>query len=239
MVQQEKNFENVFSALNAPNTQCENRSEQVKAMLEVSFGRWLSSGLMFLLEHVDEQVRTAFVSTYLASEQLAAQARVTVVVRSTPATLKRTGNIGRYVIYLRWPDGDEQLVHFTHQVSTIYYLLFLIQRKQHEGFLFPLSLQRNAKAFQTLYLAVYDNILPATVVSRYQGLLYRECDKGVRAGRANEVVNDVRRHLKTLFAPHDESFFPYAMTAHEHLTLPPSNIVFEGDATQLLQHDVL
>jgi hypothetical protein len=53
------------------------------------------------------------------------------------------------------------------------------------------------------------------------------------------VIYDIRQHLRMLFAPYDESFIPYAMTAHEHLALPPSKIVFEGEAKLLLKHHVL
>ena len=239
MVQKEnKEIAKVFTALSAKNTQCENK-EQMRSMLELTFGRWLADGLLLLLDNVDEQVRTSFIIDYLTSGRLVLQTHTTVVVRQTPATMKRTGNVGRYIVCFRMPDGQERLARFTHQASTVFYLFCLIHRSQNEGTLLPPSLQRNARIFQEVYLSVYDNILPATVAQRHQDLLFRKSGNAIRAGRLNQVIYDIRQHLKTLFAPYAESFIPYAMTAHEQLALPPSKIVFEGEAKLLLKHHVL
>lgn len=204
------------------------------SLLSELYGGSMARALKFLLDNVDEGVRQRFAYTYLSPQSLACHATATIVVR--PASLRErvTPNMGRFLVYVRDVHGNDTLLRFASQVSAVFYLMFLIDRRHKTGDLPPIDLRKNEQVFCALYHAVYENIGCDTVEQRYRNLLYRKVDGHIRTGRKGEAVSDIRRQLERAFAPLGESFLPYAMTARSHLTVSPDKIVFEGLASRLL-----
>jgi len=208
---------------------------ELKDMLQELFlNKDFVSALMMLLGNADSETIRRFADSYLG-QNMAQYATVDIVVRKNDNLERMTGNIGRYLIYTRkGEDGEEKLLRFTNQASTVYYLMFLISRCQQENPAF-VELGKNRDSFLELYRQVYDEH-DSTLVYKYTTLLYRENKWGVKhAGRLHEIVYDIRRHLASRFDEYDEMSQPYAMTARQHLTVSPAHIRFEGEAQQLLQ----
>lgn len=189
-------------------------------------------GLMFLLKKADTETIKRFAEAYIGQDE-AQYATVDIVVRRNDGLERITGNTGQYLVYTRkGDDGEAQLLKFTNQPSLVYYLMFLIARCQQKGFV---DLRMNQEPFLELYRQVYDEH-ETTLLYKYKNLLNREDKYGnVRAGRLNEIVYDIRKHIEERFMQYDESYMPYAMTARHHLTVSADHIHFEGEARQLLQ----
>lgn len=208
---------------------------ELKDMLQELFlNKDFVSALFTLLRKANTDTIKQFADSYLG-QNLAQYATVDIVVRRNDNLERMTGNIGRYLIYTRkGEDGEEKLLKFTNQASTVYYLMFLISRCQQDCPAF-VELGKNRDSFLELYRQVYDEH-DSTLVYKYTTLLYRENKWGVKhAGRLHEIVYDIRRHLASRFDEYDEMSQPYAMTARQHLTVSPAHIRFEGEAQQLLQ----
>lgn len=208
---------------------------ELKDMLQELFlNKDFVSALFTLLRKANTDTIKQFADSYLG-QNLAQYATVDIVVRKNDNLERMTGNIGRYLIYTRkGEDGEEKLLKFTNQASTVYYLMFLISRCQQDCPAF-VELGKNRDSFLELYRQVYDEH-DSTLVYKYTTLLYRENKWGVKhAGRLHEIVYDIRRHLASRFDEYDEVSQPYAMTARQHLTVSPDHIRFEGEAQQLLQ----
>ena len=120
----------------------------------------------------------------------------------------------------------------------VYYLMFLIDRKNRVGRLMPVSLVRNKEVFLTLYNMVY-SVSKENILKKFEELAHRLEGNRLRAGRLNETICDIRKHLEAAFKPYGESYFPYAMTADSHLAISPDRICFEGEARDLLELPVL
>ena len=189
--------------------------------------------LMSLLRKADTETIKQFADSYLG-QGVTVYANVDIVVRRNDDLERMTGNIGRYIIYTRkGKDGEEKLLKFTNQASTVYYLMFLISRCQQDCPAF-VELRKNRDSFLELYRQVYDEP-DSTLVYKYTNLLIREDKNNVKhAGRLHEIIYDIRRHLVWRFDEYDETFLPYAMTARQHLTVSADHIHFEGEAQQLL-----
>ena len=213
---------------------CE-KNDICEALLNQLYGYHTAKAMKFLLEHVDEATMKAFFNVYVKPEKLSIDARAKIIVRRTEKKIRQTGNTGHFQIYVIMGDGQQQLLRFTNQASTVYYLMYLIDRHQKQGVLPPLNLGSNRQTFVALYHMVYDNITHDKIVSRYERLLRRSEGNIIRVGRQNEIIHDIRKHLNTIFDDYGESFLPYAMTAHSHLSVPADHIVFEGDALELLK----
>ena len=190
--------------------------------------------ILFLLKRADEETVREFALSYLGQEHAAQIATVDIIVRENePQNIR--GNLGHYVIYTRkGADGEEQLLKFTNQSSTVYYLMFLIHRCQPNRLMPYAELRSNFNQFLELYKQVYDEHLQ-DFYQRASNLLYRKDESGkMRAGRLHEIIYDIRKHLEERFADYGESFQPYAMTAKQHLTIGAEHIHFEGEAQRLL-----
>ena len=208
--------------------------KELKEMLQELFqDKRFVSALMTLLRKADSETIRQFADSYLGQD-MAQYVTVDIVIRRNDNLERMTGNIGHYLIYTRkGEDGEEKLLRFTNQASTVYYLMFLISRCQQEHPAF-VELAKNRDLFLELYRQVYDEH-ETTLVYKYDNLLRREDRYGQHhAGRLHEIVYDIRKHLAYRFDEYDETFLPYAMTAREHLTVSPDHIYFEGDAAQLL-----
>lgn len=199
------------------------------------FERQSAKAIKFLLERVDSNTRLEFIKLFAKPERQAQLATAKIIVRQTMKGTRRTGNTGQFQIFVQTDNGDLKLVHFTNQISTVYYLLYLIDRRQKQGQLPPLCLTENKKRFVELYHMTYDNITHEEVLRRYNGLLFRKEGEMLRAGRKNEVIYDIRRHLNALFNSFSENYQPYAMTANNHLAISSDRILFEDGAEELLQ----
>ena len=231
-----RNFVNDFVSLYQQRSSVET-DKCLTALLSELYGGSMARALKFLLDNVDESVRLRFAYTYLSPQSLACHATATIVVKPATQQERVTPNMGRFLIYVRNSHGDDTLLRFASQVSTIFYLMFLVDRQHKAGDLPPIDLRKNEHAFCALYHAVYEDIRHDTVVQRYRNLMYRKVDGHIRTGRKGETISDIRRQLERVFAPLAESFVPYAMTARSHLAVPPDKIIFEGQANRLLYLD--
>lgn len=203
------------------------------AMLVASYDKEAARAIYFLLRHVPTSVVRQFAYNFLYSPEKNQEIMTDIIVRPIPDETKMKGNTGRYLIFLRHKDGSEHRLKFTNKSATVFYLMHLIDRHNKEGILAPMSLRKNRDAFVKLYLLTYD-IPPAEARRRCDLLIMRRDGNNIRAGRQNEVINDIRRHIETAFSEQGENFRPYAMTARAHLAVPPNRIHFEGKAeTQL------
>ena len=210
------------------------QAETMIAMLVASYDKDAAQAISFLLHHVPTTVVRQFAYNFLYSPEGNQEISSDIIVRPIPDESKMKGNIGRYLIYLRHKDGTERRLEFTNKSAIVYYRMHLIDRHNREGLLAPMSLRKNCDAFVKLYLLTYD-IPPAEARRRCDRLIMRRDGNNIRAGRQNEVINDIRRHIETAFREQDENFRPYAMTARAHLTVPPYRIHFEGEAETLLK----
>ena len=207
----------------------------VTAILSSYYGASMARTLKFLLDHVDEATRKRFAYTYLDPSALACRATAKIVVRPANAGERTSRNKGCILFFIRTSDGQERPIHFTNQVSAVYFLMLLIDRYQKgDNALVPPKLAENSGVFASLYHAVYDNVTHDEVLRKFKSLLYRNVDGRLRTGRLNAVIYDIRRTMAAIFENMDESFFPYAMTLRSHLSLPPCKILFEGSARRLL-----
>lgn len=211
--------------------------KQEQAMMSVLFASYdqgSAQAISFLLHHVPTVVVRQFSYNHLYSPDQNLEAKTEILVRPIPDESTMRGNTGRYLIYLRHEDGTEQHLKFTNKSATVYYLMYLIDRHQKEGILDPLSLKKNKDAFTDLYCLTYD-ITRAKAQERCENLIQRMVDDKFRAGRENEVVYDIRRHLESAFRGQNEDYRPYAMTARTHLAVPAYKIHFQDEAEALLQ----
>ena len=195
------------------------------------------NAIMFLLKRADDETIRRFAKCHLGNEASLLHAVVDIIVRKNDNLERMTGNIGHYIIYTcKGKDGEEKLLKFTNQASTVYYLMFLIGRCHQDRLLPFVELRMNQEPFLELYRQVYDEH-ETTLLYKFKTLLQREESGRIRAGRLHEIVYDIRKHLDERFKDYGEDFRPYAMTASHHLTIGAEHIYFEGEAKQLLQID--
>ena len=213
----------------------QNVTEVVLNRLRMVYGREAARAIFYLLHHVDHVVVNDFAHAYLYPQPGNMDTHVEVVIRKNRDILPIRGNTGRFLIFLRKENTfDEQLLHFTNRSSFVYYLLYLIHRHRHEGYLPPLDLRQYRDSFLRLYHLVYGGT-EEDGLQRYQKLLRRHDGTRLRAGRESEVIYDIRRHLSEAFSRYDESFIPYAMSAETHLAISPSKILLQGLFTTILE----
>lgn len=239
MEQFEKELQNraeAFVALVAQEQQHPTHKQELalKTFLEASYSRDASEAIVFLLRYADKYVVRQFTYNYLYSGALPDGVKTDIIVRSIPKEMKMRGNIGRFLVYTRFPDGTEVRLKFTNKSASVYYLMHLIDRHHKNGKISPLSLRKNRSLFVALYCMVYD-ISHSKADEKCERLLFRREGGHLRAGRENEIIFDIRSHLKSVFQGQTDSFAPYAMTARSHLTVPSEHIHFFGDAEALLE----
>lgn len=184
--------------------------------------------IVFLLENTTDDIRQKFWDNFLNPEELAKRAHADIIVRRIENDGMMKGNLGRYLIYAHKDGYGEQQLHFTHQASCVYYLMFLISRHQQEGFLLPLDLMANKKVFMALYHEVYD-ITEDKLRKRFQELIFREEGNNLRAGRTKQLIYDIKKQVTDCFMEFDENPSPYVMTSFRHLEIEPNHILFECD----------
>ena len=210
------------------------QEQTMMSVLFASYDKGSAQAISFLLHHVPTTVVRQFSYNHLYSPHQNQEAKTEILVRPIPDESTMRGNTGRYLIYLRHEDGTEQCLKFTNKSATVYYLMYLIDRHQKEGFLTPLSLEDNKSAFTELYCLTYD-ITRAKALERCENLIQRMVDNKYRVGRVNEVIYDIRHHLASAFCEYNDNYRPYAMTARTHLAVPACKIHFQGEAETLLQ----
>ena len=189
--------------------------------------------MLMLLKRADLQTIREFAKTQLSEGRTARWATVDVVVREIKSERLMRGNTGRYLIHLK-KDNEEQQLKFVNQASTVFYLMFLISRCQPDHLLAYPELRLNKEPFLQLYKMVYP-LDDRTILQKTDVLLHRYVDHEIRAGRLHEIIYDIRRQLESQFKAYGEDFQPYAMSAHQHLTIGAEHIQFEGEARQLLK----
>lgn len=241
MKQLEWDFQNRMESFVALATQTQRGSTRqqekaLKSFLEVSYSREASDAIAFLLRYVDATVIQKFSNNYLFSTALPCELKTDILVRPISDEMMMKGNTGRFLIYVHQPDGSETQLKFTNKSAVVYYLMYLIDRHHKQGLLAPLSLKKNRDRFVELYCRVYD-IPREKAMQTCDNLIRRYVDGKIRAGRENDVIYDIRRHLEATFKAQPYSYHPFAMTAHEHLSVSPQKIHFVGDAEELLQYN--
>lgn len=205
--------------------------------LEELYGSEAAKALSFLLSRSDESTVRSFAGQCFDADALAFKSTVEIIVRKNNSRKPARGNTGSYLIFTKKGDSDPVQLSFAHQASKVFYLMHLIYHCEfiHRGDQ-PISLGANCDGFMALYQKVYPHMSDKDVLKRYHDLLFREDASGnIRAGRANEIIHDIRKRLKKAFEAYGESFTPYAMTAHSNLRVPPFLIHFEGEAAELRQ----
>ena len=212
------------------------RDNKVEDILRSLYDRNAAKAIAYLLHRANDETIHQFANTFLEPERLANQASVKIIVRPIDDERNMRGNKGRYLICTLKENDEEQVLHFTNQASCVYYLMFIIDRyKNMESIIPSLKLSNNISEFSGLYRKVYD-ITPETLNERIHRLLFRHVTADImRAGRERECICDIRKHLDEAFNRYNESYFPYAMTANTHLTVPRKNIVFAEGAEELLE----
>ena len=208
----------------------------LRQALSTLYGGNATEPLMFLLQHADESLFPRFVNFYMCSDLLARCATVRIIVRQNNDETLVHGNTGYYLLYAQLGHHTPLRIKFTNKISLIFYLAHLIQRKQlAEAEQLPaFNLQKMQFPFIRLFCHCYD-INPCQARDRTRQLLYRQDGDHKRAGRKNEIIFDINRHLEDLFMQFGESALPYSITSRSHLAVPARNIVFEGDAQTLLK----
>ena len=212
------------------------RESDVASVLLQSYGRDAALAMAYLLLHVDDAVLRRFAAEYFYPRGDAAETPAQIVVRPLQSNAKARGNVGHFVICVYLPDGTEQQLHFVNQYSCVYYLMYLIDRKTHDGPLDVLRLEECSETFISLYTQVY-NTSRIWAYGKYRTLLRRQDGTRFRAGRESEAIYDIRIQLEKAFDVADCSPRPYSMTARRHLTVSPDRIVFVGEAESLLNLD--
>lgn len=212
----------------------EEADKYVTTVLDELYGRSVARAVKFLFDNVDLRLKMRFANTYMSPETLAYHVTSDIKIKATSPADRQTPNIGRYVITVRSNDGREKQLHFTNQVSTVYYLMYLIDRKQKSGSLPVIDLSRNKSTFVSLYHAVYDKISHTAAQLRHQQLLYRVVNGKIRAGYKAKIECDIRRQLTVALSEFGDSPIPYGMSSHRHLTINPDKISFIGEARRLL-----
>ena len=207
----------------------------VEDAVRAQYGYDAALAILCLLSDAEEAAIRRFASMHMFPKEFPQQTGVEILVRPTapPASIK--GNTGFYSVYTRkGTEVNSTPLHFKNQASMVYYLMFLIHKKQMPLATTPVSLYKNRDVFKALYLKVYD-VTAEKVEKRLQSLLFRVVDGGtMRAGRKNQLIKDIRDIMQDAFEAYNESFRPYAMTARTHLTVSADKIHFEGDAEKLL-----
>jgi len=216
---------------------CEGRDQAIVKMLAEVHEMQTVLELKYLLDHVDKEVVSDFVRIFMAPDVLAEQASVTLIVRKLAKGEKPRGNIGHYVVCTHKEGSEPMMLRFTNKASMIYYLMLLIERCQD---VHPASfdLGKNQQVFVDVYRMVYDNLQEAEVVGLCKRLLFREVDGHTRCGRLGATINDIRKQLSKRFDMYGESYMPYAAGVGKRISVPSSKIVFEGEATKLLEKKI-
>lgn len=217
-------------------------SQKLDEFLRDFYGKEAGKIIEFLLEKASPEVRQEVAANYFDPDYMGRMATVDIIVRKS-GKWSRWGNQGKYQIYTRkGAKGEEKLLKFTHQVSAVYYLLYLIDRvknfKLYDDVSWkqpPIPLYRNKSAFMEIYDKVYGLSL-SKIDERYHKLLYREDELGrMRVGRESETASDIRKTLAKVFEEYNESYVPYTMNSRKHLNISPEHIKIDGDAEDLLR----
>ncbi len=206
------------------------------------YGKEAGKIIEFLLERASPEVRQEVAANYFDPDYMGRIASVDIIVKKN-GKWGRWGNQGKYQIYTRkGANGEETLLKFTHQVSAVYYILYLIDCvnnfKIYDDIsrkLPPIPLHLNKSAFIEIYDNVYGQSL-SKIDERYHKLLYREDELGrIRVGRESETASDIRKTLAKVFEKYNESYVPYTMNSLKHLNISPEHIIFDGEAKDLLK----
>lgn len=210
-------------------------TQEIEFILKNRFGLESMNAIRYLLNRCDDNTIRDFAYACLPPENLASKATVDIVVKRIGDIGKTRGNTGLFLIYTQKEDGEPKRLKFTHQASCIYYLMFLIDRcNSRHGTNRP-SLRNNRVSFLNLYHKVYD-IRQADLEDRFDKLLIRENKHGeLRAGREKEIILDIKKHVRDAFEDYDESYYPYIMTAANHISISRERIHFVDEASDLLK----
>lgn len=186
----------------------------------------------FLSNCSDELIRE-FMYALLQPEVLEEKAMVNIIVKRIENEGMMQGNTGRFLIYTKKDEEKPLQLKFTHQISAVFFLMYLIDHTNREHDKNSIDLHYNKVPFVELYHKVY-YIAHDTAETRFKSLLYRESRGEIRAGRTNEIIYDIKLQMAKAFKAYDESYFPYLMSAGRHLTVKKERIIFDEDAKELL-----
>jgi hypothetical protein len=199
-------------------------------------GRQALEALRVFLCNSDETTVQYFVDSLMSADDLAERATVDIVIKPMTDLSMVRGNTGHFVIYTQKDDSQPILLQFLHQPSAVFYLMYLIDHvtRQHDSTC--IELRRNCAMFIRLYCRVYD-VNYQEAYNRFEQLLFRKNRHGeTRAGRASDIIYDIRTKVGQAFTAYDESCRPYVMTARSHLAVNPVRIRFEDEAKRLLDY---
>ncbi len=208
--------------------------KKVDGILKERFGKASLQAMKYFLSLCNEDTIRHFAERHLPPEDFAAKSTVDIVIKRIDKNKKKRGNTGNYLIYVQKEDDELKQLEFTHQVSCVYYLMYLIDHYTRSHDANRISLRRNKDEFMKLYKLIY-YIGDDTFNKRYADLLYREDKYGeIRPGREKEIISDIRKQMSEAFAQYDESIEPYVMKANRHLFVNRDRIHFVDEAEELL-----
>lgn len=206
------------------------RRNEIRGNVDDFYGNGLFDSIIYLYQTSSEDTKKRFARHFLTSTEMAHFSNVFIIVKKEDDIRKIRGNTGRYVIYTgKYDHHPPKLLKFTHQASTVYYLMYLIDRHNNPYKSNHISLAANKDEFMRLYHKVYD-ISQDDLENRFQSLLYREELGFLRSGREKELSYDIRKSMWKRFSEeYDENPSPYVIEAKGHLSIDPEHILFEED----------
>lgn len=140
-------------------------------------------------------------------------------------------NHGKYYVALEQGNGREDIVlDFKNQPTAVIYIMYLIDRKNKDGKVERLNLDRNLAEFTRLYHMIYGkHIDPDKIQSHINNLIAQEIksESGeyiqMKTGRLKQCYEDISDVLDSKMGMIVNPL-PFKVNARTHLTIPAANI---------------
>lgn len=140
-------------------------------------------------------------------------------------------NHGKYYVVLEQGNGREDIVlDFKNQPTAVIYIMYLIDRKNKDGKVERLNLDKNLAEFTKLYHMIYGrHIDPDKIQSHINNLIAQEVksESGesiqMKTGRLKQCYEDISDVLDSKMGM-IENPLPFKVNARTHLTIPAANI---------------
>lgn len=164
---------------------------------------------------------------FIDRNTLGKKSKVIVEIEKTPNE-KVKDNVGYYRISLL-PEGWDQkrkiYVEFTHQATSVVYMMYLIDRQDRKKKVDCLGLIPNKTNFKHLYQKVYE-LSTYDIDAEYDKLLYekpKNSEKKYRSGKLRHCYLDISATMSRLLED-IENPVPFQVNRSSHLTIDPEHI---------------
>jgi len=164
---------------------------------------------------------------FIDRNTLGKKSKVIVEIEKTPNEIVE-GNIGYYRISLLpegWEENRKIYVEFTHQATSVVYMMYLIDRHDRKKKVDCLGLTPNKTNFKSLYQKVYE-LSPCDIDNEYDKLLYekqKNGEKKYRSGKLRHCYLDISTTMSRLLED-IENPVPFQVNRSSHLTIDPEHI---------------